>query len=83
MLNQPCEVPELRLRLHDEIEHQGRAHMIMRIGYGGKPVYTPRRTIETILDIEGKPLITKAKKKAANDKSTGGFIGKMRSLFRK
>lgn len=83
MLNQPCEVPELRLRLHDEIEHQGRAHMIMRIGYGGKPVYTPRRTLETILDIEGKPLITKAKKKAANDKNTGGFFGKMRGLFRK
>lgn len=83
MLNQPCEVPELRLRLHDEIEHQGRAHMIMRIGYGGKPVYTPRRAIDAILDVDGKPLLSKAAKKAANDKSATGFIGKMCGFFRK
>lgn len=85
MLNQPCEVPELRLRLHDEIEHQGRSHMIMRIGYGGKPVYTPRRVLENVLDVDGKPLVDiQPKKRIANDKKSGtGFIGKVCGLFQK
>lgn len=54
MLNQPCEVPELRLRLHDELEQQGRAHMILRIGYGSKPVFGPRRPLSTCLETAGK-----------------------------
>lgn len=53
-LNQPCEVPELRLRLHDEILHPGRAQMILRIGYGGKATPTPRRPIENFIEFEGK-----------------------------
>jgi hypothetical protein len=58
-LNQPCEVPELRLRLHDEIEQSGRAQMIMRIGYGGKPTKTPRRSLKSVLEIDGKEQTTK------------------------
>lgn len=53
-LNQPCEVPELRLRLHDEIEHPGRAQMILRIGYGGSSAKTPRRALESFIEFEGK-----------------------------
>lgn len=79
-LNQPCEVPELRLVMHDEISHQGRAHMILRIGYGGKPVYTPRRALEDVLDFDGKA-VTKTKK-AANDGGSGLF-GRVKGLFRK
>ena len=54
-LNQPCEVPELRLRLHDEIEHNhGRAQFILRIGYGPRPVnYSPRRPLSSFLEYEG------------------------------
>jgi hypothetical protein len=77
-LNQPCEVPELRLRLHDEIEQQGRAHMILRIGYGGKPVFTPRRPLSSALDSEGLELQTH--KNVAND--TGSRLFKrIKGLF--
>ncbi len=55
MLNQVCEVPELRLRLHDEINQQGRAHVLLRIGYGGKPALMARRPLSSVLEIEGKP----------------------------
>lgn len=53
-LSQPLEVPELRLRLHDEIEHTGRMQMIFRLGYGGKPVYGPRRPLSAVLAVEGR-----------------------------
>lgn len=51
-MNQPCEVPDLRLRLYDEIGHQlGRAQMVLRIGYGDRSVnVTPRRPLETFID---------------------------------
>ena len=55
MLNQVCEVPELRLMLHDEINQQGRAHVLLRIGYGGKPPLNARRSLSSVLDIDGKP----------------------------
>ncbi len=79
-LNQPCEVPELRLVLHDEISHQGRAQMILRIGYGGKPSFTPRRDLEDVLDFEGRT-VTKAGKAASGRKKKilrrfRGFFGK-------
>lgn len=55
MLNQACEVPELRLRLHDEINQQGRAHVLLRLGYGGKPALNARRPLSTVLEVDGKP----------------------------
>lgn len=55
MLNQVCEVPEMRLRLHDEINQQGRAHVILRIGYGGKIQHSARRPLQTCLKVNGKP----------------------------
>ena len=61
-LNQPCEVPELRLKLHDEVEHHGRAQMILRIGYGGKPSYTVRRPLSAVLEFEGRRAASAAEK---------------------
>lgn len=56
-LNQPCEVPDLRLRLHDEIEHiHGRAQYILRIGYGEPVVnFSPRRPLSSFIDKEYHP----------------------------
>jgi hypothetical protein len=50
-LNQPCEVAELRLRLHDEIENfHGRAHFVLRIGYADRHVnYSPRRPLDSFI----------------------------------
>lgn len=59
-MNQPCEVPALRLMLHDELEHQGRAQMIFRFGYGGKPVFSPRRDLSKVLEVDGKAKMAKA-----------------------
>ncbi len=73
-LNQPCEVPELRLRLHDEILHPGRAQMILRIGYGGKAVATPRRPIESFIEFEGKVPESFASAQSAPRK---GFFSKL------
>lgn len=73
-LNQPCEVPELRLRLHDEIEQQGRAQTIVRIGHGGLPVKTPRRQLSDVLEVEGKEKASKAiLEKAAQTKNDNAF----------
>ncbi|MCB1557104.1 MAG: nitroreductase [Alphaproteobacteria bacterium] len=74
-LNQPCEVPELRLRLHDVLHQQGRAQYILRIGYGGKPVYTPRRPLEAVMRIEGKARRPELAVPAA------GVLGRVRRLF--
>ncbi len=81
-LNQPCEVPELRLVMHDEIGHPGRAQMILRIGYGGKPSYTPRRPLESVLET-GKAVKSPAASKAANDPNGGGLFRRMTGVFRK
>ena len=70
-LNQPCEVPELRLRVHDEMLHPGRAQMILRIGYGGKTDPTPRRPIETFVEFEGTP--PEGFEKASSSKRKGFF----------
>lgn len=53
-LNQPLEIPDLRLRLHEEIEHVGRSQMILRLGYGGKPIFHPRRSMDMVLDRGGR-----------------------------
>lgn len=78
-LNQPCEVPELRLRLHDEIKQQGRVHMIFRIGFGSKPSYTPRRPLSSVLLWESKS--AKLSGTVANDTAAGGFFKKVMGLF--
>lgn len=86
MLNQPCEVPELRLVLHDELNQQGRAHMILRIGYGAKPAFGPRRPLSACLEAEGKlaasldPSIVmpKAAKKPVFGKFGNLFLAKKR-----
>ncbi|MCB1532397.1 MAG: nitroreductase [Alphaproteobacteria bacterium] len=51
-LNQPCEVPDLRLRLHDEIDHSSaRPHYILRIGYADPVInHTPRRPLESFIE---------------------------------
>lgn len=51
-LNQPCEVPDMRLKIHDEISlNQGRAQFILRIGYGQRAVpRTPRRPLESFIE---------------------------------
>ncbi len=56
-LNQVCEVPEMRLRLHDEINQQGRAHVILRMGYGGKTKHSARRPLSAVLKVNGKPYV--------------------------
>lgn len=84
--NQPCEVPELRLRLHDEIEQQGRTHMILRLGYAaGKPSFGPRRALTSSLELVGKQAQSVGNtlpeaNKAAKSTKKGGF-GKFRNLF--
>ena len=55
-LNQVCEIPELRLRLHDEINQQGRAHVILRIGHSnGKPELNIRRPLSSVLIVDDQP----------------------------
>ncbi len=63
-LNQVCEVPEMRLRLHDEINQQGRAHIILRLGYGGKIKHTARRPLESVLKVNGIPYVVPPSEKA-------------------
>lgn len=79
-LNQPCEVPELRLRLHDEIEEfQGRAHYVLRIGYSDPAVnYSPRRPLETFIDRSEAPMHA-----AAPNQNQAGFWNGVFSLFKK
>lgn len=81
-LNQPCEVAELRLRLHDEIENfHGRAHYVIRIGYANRSVnYSPRRPLETF--------ITRAAEydtgsEAEQKKSGSNIFGNVFRLFKK
>lgn len=81
-LNQPCEVPELRLRLHDEISQSGRAQVILRIGYGGKPTRTPRRNALSVIEWDGKA--PEKLSAAANDSQKvkkGGILGRFSRLF--
>ncbi len=79
-LSQPCEVPALRLMLHDELELQGRAQMILRIGYAAqKAVFSPRRPIADVIEYEGG---IGGLKKAANDSLKKGLLSGF-GLFRK
>ncbi len=83
-LNQPCEVPDLRLRLHDEIEHHhGRAHTILRIGYGQTPVnYSPRRPLSEVVQnvADAQPgFIPANDSHGASERP--GFLGAIKKLF--
>lgn len=79
-LNQPCEVPALRLRLHDELAEQGRAQVILRIGYpkkGEVPAQNPRRLMEDVLRMENP-------EEDADQKDSvrgGGFFGGFKKFF--
>ena len=48
-LNQPIEVPELRVRVGDVIKKQGFSQLLMRMGYGQEIKPTPRRSVEEII----------------------------------
>ncbi len=80
-LNQPVEVPELRLCLHDELEQQGRAHMILRIGYGTKPVLGPRRMLSSCLETAGKQASALESDVALLKTAKKPVFGKFRNLF--
>jgi hypothetical protein len=82
LLNQPCEVPELRLRLHDEISQAGRAQAILRIGYGGKSCRTPRRLASEVTEISGKLAANSNHSDASDQKDKkSGFLGRFARLF--
>ena len=80
-LNQICEVPELRLRLHDEINQQGRAHLLLRIGYGGKPHLCPRRNLSSMLSIDGKPFDEEKMVSKDPDASKQRIFSRITSFF--
>lgn len=80
-LNQICEVPELRLRLHDEINQQGRAHLLLRIGYGGKPHLCPRRNLSSMLTIDGKPFDEEKMVSKSTDTSKQRIFSRITSFF--
>ncbi len=77
-LNQACETPDLRIRLHDEIKHPGRAQIILRIGYGGKPRFSDRRPLSQVLDFDGSQM---KKQKSSEKKEKSGFFNRARKLF--
>jgi hypothetical protein len=48
-LNQPIEVPELRIQVHDMLGKKGFPQLILRMGYGQDVKPTPRRTPGEVL----------------------------------
>ncbi|MEM7680160.1 MAG: nitroreductase [Pseudomonadota bacterium] len=83
-MNQPCEVPELRLRLHDEISDEfSRAHVILRIGYADRVVnLSPRRDIDSFIDSDDDMAFMQ--QRASNDdrkSGGGGLLGFFGRLF--
>jgi len=48
-LNQPIEVPEVRLMLHNMIERVGFPQLLLRMGYGPEVPPTPRRSVSDVL----------------------------------
>lgn len=48
-LNQPVEVPELRVRLRETLKLTGIAQLVLRFGYGPDVAPTPRRALEDVL----------------------------------
>jgi len=48
-LNQPIEVPEVRLMLHNQLERSGFPQLLLRLGYGPEVPPTPRRPVAEVL----------------------------------
>ena len=48
-LNQPIEVPALRVRLRDLLGSSDSPQLLLRVGYGAKDRPTPRRTVAEVL----------------------------------
>jgi hypothetical protein len=48
-LNQPIEVPQIRLMLHNIIERVGFPQVLLRMGYGPEVPPTPRRSVNEVL----------------------------------
>jgi hypothetical protein len=48
-LNQPIEVPEVRLMLHNLLERVGFPQLLLRMGYGPEVPPTPRRSVGEVL----------------------------------
>jgi len=48
-LNQPIEVPQIRLMLHNLIERVGFPQLLLRMGYGSEVPPTPRRSVNEVL----------------------------------
>jgi nitroreductase len=48
-LNQPIEIPDLRLRLREALGLSGTPQQVLRFGYGPEVPPTPRRAIEDVL----------------------------------
>lgn len=74
-LNQPCEVPELRLRLHDEISDEfSRAHVILRIGYADPAVnFSPRRDLDTFIDTAADTAFLQSKSPSHKTPKSGNW----------
>lgn len=83
-LNQPCEVPDLRLRLHDEIDHSSaRPHFILRIGFADPVVnHMPRRPLDSFID---RTEVLDQLRSIANDEHVDlqkiSFWGRFQKLF--
>jgi hypothetical protein len=85
-LNQPCEVPELKLRLQDELGFQlsgNRVQAILRIGYGGEPVYTPRRPLAAVLRVDGGVTGPLGVDRREANKTRKNFLRKIGRLFKR
>jgi hypothetical protein len=48
-LNQPVEVPEVRLQFQALLKHAGFPQLLLRMGYGSEVLPTPRRNVEEVL----------------------------------
>jgi nitroreductase len=48
-LNQPIEVPQIRLMLHNLIEQVGFPQLLLRMGYGSEVPPTPRRSVNEVI----------------------------------
>lgn len=76
-INQACEIPDIRIKLHDEINHAGRVHIILRIGYGNKRRFSDRRPMDLVLDYGSSELKMASEKSAAPKKGVFGSFGKL------
>ncbi len=50
-LNQPIEVPDMRLTLQNMLERAGFPQMLLRMGYGPEMPPTPRRSVSEVLSV--------------------------------